>query len=230
MTTLICENVTYQYEKGSKVLEHITTQFETGKMYAILGASGSGKTTLLSLIGGLDIPQEGKIMFNGRDISEMGLEYHRRNHVSVIFQNYNLIDYMTPIENVKLTAKQDALPILKQLGLTEDEAKRNVMKLSGGQQQRVAIARTLVSNAPVILADEPTGALDPQNSENLMELLLEINKKFKTTILMVTHDSFSASYCNRILFLENGKISYEIYRGARSREEYLGAILDAQKA
>ena len=157
MTTLICENVTYQYEKGSKVLEHITTQFETGKMYAILGASGSGKTTLLSLIGGLDIPQEGKIMFNGRDISEMGLEYHRRNHVSVIFQNYNLIDYMTPIENVKLTAKQDALPILKQLGLTEDEAKRNVMKLSGGQQQRVAIARTLVSNAPVILADEPTG-------------------------------------------------------------------------
>lgn len=159
MTTLICENVTYQYEKGSKVLEHITTQFETGKMYAILGASGSGKTTLLSLIGGLDIPQEGKIMFNGRDISEMGLEYHRRNHVSVIFQNYNLIDYMTPIENVKLTAKQDALPILKQLGLTEDEAKRNVMKLSGGQQQRVAIARTLVSNAPVILADEPTGSV-----------------------------------------------------------------------
>lgn len=159
MTTLICENVTYQYEKGSKVLEHITTQFETGKMYAILGASGSGKTTLLSLIGGLDIPQEGKIMFHDRDISEQGLEYHRRNHVSVIFQNYNLIDYMTPIENVKLTAKQDALPILKQLGLTEDEAKRNVMKLSGGQQQRVAIARTLVSNAPVILADEPTGSV-----------------------------------------------------------------------
>ncbi len=160
MTTLICENVTYQYEKGSKVLEHITTQFETGKMYAILGASGSGKTTLLSLIGGLDIPQEGKIMFHGRDISEQGLEYHRRNHVSVIFQNYNLIDYMTPIENVTLTAKQDALPILKQLGLTEDEAKRNVMKLSGGQQQRVAIARTLVSNAPVILADEPTGSVE----------------------------------------------------------------------
>ena len=99
MTTLICENVTYQYEKGSKVLEHITTQFETGKMYAILGASGSGKTTLLSLIGGLDIPQEGKIMFHDRDISEQGLEYHRRNHVSVIFQNYNLIDRRFPPAN-----------------------------------------------------------------------------------------------------------------------------------
>ena len=206
MTTLICENVTYQYEKGSKVLEHITTQFETGKMYAILGASGSGKTTLLSLIGGLDIPQEGKIMFNGRDISEMGLESHRRNHVSVIFQNYNLIDYMTPIENVKLTAKQDALPILKQLGLTEDEAKRNVMKLSGGQQQRVAIARALVPKPAIILADEPTGNLDSCTSEKVIDLLKMTSQTFGQTILMITHNPEIAEKADVKIRIEDGKI------------------------
>ena len=229
MAVLEMKGICYAYEKGRPILSNVNTEFEAGKMYAILGPSGSGKTTLLSLIGGLDTPQKGEILFCGENISQCGLACHRRSHVSLIFQSYNLIDYMTPMENVALTAKKDVLPLLLRLGLTAEEAKRNVMKLSGGQQQRVAIARALASDTPVILADEPTGALDPQNSENLMELLLEINKKFKTTILMVTHDSFSASYCNRILFLENGKISYEIYRGARSREEYLGAIQDAQK-
>ncbi len=206
MTTLICENVTYQYEKGSKVLEHITTQFETGKMYAILGASGSGKTTLLSLIGGLDIPQEGKIMFHGRDISEQGLEYHRRNHVSVIFQNYNLIDYMTPIENVKLTAKQDALPILKQLGLTEDEAKRNVMKLSGGQQQRVAIARTLVSNAPVILADEPTGNLDKDTAAEITGILKNCAHQMNKCVIIVTHSNDLVKQADTVFQLKKGRL------------------------
>ena len=207
MPTLTCENVTYQYEKGSKVLEHITTQFETGKMYAILGASGSGKTTLLSLIGGLDIPQEGKIMFHGRDISEQGLEYHRRNHVSVIFQNYNLIDYMTPIENVTLTAKQDALPILKQLGLTEDEAKRNVMKLSGGQQQRVAIGRALITRPMLILADEPTGNLDTQNSNEVIALLKNASKRYEQTIIMITHNRSIASTADRVLQVSDGIIT-----------------------
>ena len=175
-------------------------------MYAILGASGSGKTTLLSLIGGLDIPQEGKIMFHGRDISEMGLESHRRNHVSVIFQNYNLIDYMAPIENVKLTAKQDALPILKQLGLTEDEAKRNVMKLSGGQQQRVAIARTLVSNAPVILADEPTGNLDKDTAAEITGILKNCAHQMNKCVIIVTHSNDLVKQADTVFKLKKGRL------------------------
>ena len=126
-------------------------------MYAIPGPSGSGKTTLLSLIGGLDTPQKGEILFEGEIISQWGPAAYRRNHVSMIFQSYNLIDYMTPVENVALTAKQDALPMLLRPGLTVRETERNVMKLSGGQQQRVASARALASDTPVILADEPTG-------------------------------------------------------------------------
>ena len=108
----------------------------------------------------MDSPQSGRILFEGEDIGAEKLEEHRRNHVSFVFQNYNLIDYMTPLENVLLTARQEPLEMLKKLGLTEDESKRNVLKLSGGQQQRVAIARALASEAPVILADEPTGNLD----------------------------------------------------------------------
>ena len=167
MAVLETKEVIYAYAKGRKVLSNVNAVFETGKMYAILGPSGSGKTTLLSLLGGLDTPTEGEILFDGESIAKRGLEYHRRNHVSLIFQSYNLIDYMTPVENVKLTAKQDALPILERLGLTREEAKRNVLKLSGGQQQRVAIARTLASKAPIILADEPTGNLDEDTASEI---------------------------------------------------------------
>ena len=110
-------------------------------MYVIFGPSGCGKTTLLSLMGGLDIPQSGEIRYRGQDINEIGLAQHRRANVSFVFQNYNLIDYMTSIENVRLTSKTEPLPVLEKLGLTKDESRRNVLKLSGGQQQRVAIAR-----------------------------------------------------------------------------------------
>ena len=157
MAVLEIREIMYAYTNGKPVLSNINTIFETGKMYAILGTSGSGKTTLLSLIGGLDVPQKGEILFETENILQKGLENHRRNHVSLIFQSYNLIDYMTSIENVELTAKQDILLLLERLGLTTEEAKRNVMKLSGGQQQRVAIARALASDTPIILADEPTG-------------------------------------------------------------------------
>ena len=125
----------------------------TGKNICVLGPSGCGKTTLLSLLGGLDSPTKGKILFNGEDITEKGFANHRRNHVSFIFQAYNLIDYMTPLENVKLTSKLPPEPVLEKMGLTKEEMKRNVLQLSGGQQQRVAIARALASEAPVILAD-----------------------------------------------------------------------------
>lgn len=155
----IC-NVKYSYDGNKTVLKNISADFEAGRIYAILGPSGCGKTTLLSLLGGLDSPSDGQVMFQGEDIGKKGLAYHRKNNVAFIFQSYNLIDYMTPVENVALTSKLPPLPILERLGLTKEEAKQNVLKLSGGQQQRVAIARALVSDASVILADEPTGAYE----------------------------------------------------------------------
>ena len=173
MPTLELKNVSYAYEKGKAILSNICTELETGKMYAILGPSGSGKTTLLSLLGGLDTPTQGNVLFDGEDIKGKGLEHHRRNNISLIFQSYNLIDYMTPIENVQLTAKQEAAPILERLGLKKDEISRNVLKLSGGQQQRVAIARALASDTPVILADEPTGNLDADTAEEITTVLKE---------------------------------------------------------
>ena len=139
MGILELQNLTYSYDKKRKVLRGINAQMEAGKMYAILGPSGCGKTTLLSLLGGLDSPTSGNILFEGKDIAQAGLAGHRKKNVSFIFQSYNLIDYMTPQENVRLTSKKPALPFLERLGLTREESKRNVLKLSSGQQQRVSL-------------------------------------------------------------------------------------------
>ena len=147
-----------------------------------------------------------KFYFDGEDISEHRLESHRRNHVSLIFQNYNLIDYMTPVENVELTAKQDALLLLKQLGLTEAEAKRNVMKLSGGQQQRVAIARTLASDSPVILADEPTGNLDEDTAAEITEVLKNCAHQMNKCVIIVTHSNDLAKQADTVFRLKKGKL------------------------
>lgn len=171
MVVLEAKQVGYYYDKRKKVLEGISLKLERGKFYAISGQSGCGKTTLLSLLGGLDEPKEGVILCEGENISEKGLSYHRKNHVAFVFQNYNLIEYMTPKENVLLTAKEDPMPILRKLGISDEEAKRNVLKLSGGQQQRVAIARALASQAPIILADEPTGNLDEDTAAEITEIL-----------------------------------------------------------
>lgn len=159
MNIMELKNVGYAYENKRKVLKAINLSLEEGKMYAILGSSGCGKTTLLSLMGGLDSPSNGQIFYDGKDIEKAGLSAHRKNNVAFIFQSYNLIDYLTPKENVALTSKLPPQPILERVGLTEEESRRNVRKLSGGQQQRVAIARALASDAKVILADEPTGSV-----------------------------------------------------------------------
>lgn len=206
MSVLEMRDISYSYEKSRKILTAVNAVFETGKMYAILGPSGSGKTTLLSLLGGLDTSQKGEILFDGEDISEHGLEYHRRNHVSLIFQNYNLIDYMTPVENVRLIAKQNAMSMLKSLGLTEDEAKRNVLKLSGGQQQRVAIARTLVSDAPIILADEPTGNLDEDTAAEITEVLKNCAHQMNKCVIIVTHSNELAKQVDTVFRLKKGKL------------------------
>ena len=206
MLTLGLKNVSYAYEKGKAVLQGINADLETGKMYAILGPSGSGKTTLLSLLGGLDTPTQGTVLFDGKDIMAKGLEHHRRNHISLIFQNYNLIDYMTPIENVKLTAKLDAAPILERLGLEQDEITRNVLKLSGGQQQRVAIARALASDAPVILADEPTGTLDADTAEEITAILKESAHAFGKCVVVVTHSGEVAKQADVVLEIKRGHL------------------------
>ena len=206
MPTLELKNVSYAYEKGKAVLQNVSAELETGKLYAILGPSGSGKTTLLSLLGGLDVPTQGSVLFDGEDITAKGLEHHRRNHISLIFQSYNLIDYMTPVENVRLTAKLDAAPILERLGLEQDEIARNVLKLSGGQQQRVAIARALATDAPVILADEPTGNLDADTAEEITAVLKESAHTFGKCVVVVTHSGEVAKQADVVLEIKRGHL------------------------
>lgn len=199
-------SISYSYEKGKSILSNISAELEAGKLYAVLGSSGSGKTTLLSLLGGLDVPTKGEVLFDGENIAAKGLEYHRRNHISLIFQSYNLIDYMTPIENVKLTAKQDAVPILERLGLKKDEISRNVLKLSGGQQQRVAIARALASDHPVILADEPTGNLDEDTAMEITAILKESAHTFGKCVVVVTHSGEVAKQADVVLEIKRGHL------------------------
>ena len=210
MPTLELQNVSYSYEKGKPVLSNISIALEAGKLYAVLGPSGSGKTTLLSLLGGLDTPTQGEVLFDGENITAKGLEYHRRNHISLIFQSYNLIDYMTPIENVQLTAKQDAASVLERLGLKKDEISRNVLKLSGGQQQRVAIARALASDAPVILADEPTGNLDEAAAREITAVLRESAHTFGKCVVVVTHSGEVAKQADVVLEIRSGHFSQKV--------------------
>lgn len=206
MSTLELRNVSYSYEKGKAVLTDISTELKSGMMYAILGPSGSGKTTLLSLLGGLDTPTSGSVLFDGENITTKGLAHHRRHNISLIFQSYNLIDYMTPVENVWLTAKLEAMPILEKLGLTRDETLRNVLKLSGGQQQRVAIARALASDAPIILADEPTGNLDPDTADEITAVLKESAHTFGKCVVVVTHSGELAKQADMVLEIKRGKL------------------------
>ena len=206
MSIMEVKNVGYTYDNRRKVLRGINAQMEQGKLYAILGPSGCGKTTLLSLIGGLDSPTSGQILFEDQDIAKTGLSDHRKNHVSFIFQAYNLIDYLNPKENVALTSKLPPLPILERLGLTKEEAKRNVLKLSGGQQQRVAIARALASEAPVILADEPTGNLDEDTARDITEILKESAHKMNKCVVVVTHSNELAKQADVICRLKRGEL------------------------
>ena len=209
MSILEVKDLKYSYESNKPVLRGINAKMEQGTMYAILGPSGCGKTTLLSLLGGLDSPTNGKILYQGEDIAKTGLADHRRSHVAFIFQSYNLIDYLTPMENVALTSKQPPLPILEQLGLTAEESKRNVLKLSGGQQQRVAIARALASNAQVILADEPTGNLDEDTAAEITAILKESAHKSGKCVVNVTHSRELAGQADVVMRLKKGVLDIQ---------------------
>lgn len=207
MKILEIKNLTYSYKDSKeKVLANVNESFEKGKFYAIIGKSGSGKSTLLSLLAGLDEPDGGKILFNGENIQETGYTNHRKNNISLVFQNYNLIDYLSPLENIRLVNNQAQQDILLELGLSEHQIKRNVMKLSGGQQQRVAIARALVSSAPVILADEPTGNLDENTASEIIEILKKLAKERNKCVIVVTHSKEVARAADIVFELKNKKL------------------------
>jgi len=204
---LITKDLGYWYDHPDNILfEEVNLEFDTGKLYAIVGQSGSGKTTFLSLLAGLDNPKMGSIEFNGSDLKQIGLTNYRKKDVSVIFQSYNLFTYMSPLNNL-MTAmavtgaehkgdKEYARDMLRQLGISELQMDKNVQHLSGGQQQRVAIARTLVLDAEVIVADEPTGNLDEDNTAEVIELFQNIAHERSKCVIIVTHETAVAQACD----------------------------------
>lgn len=207
MSVLEISELSYRYKNSREnILLDVNQTFELGQFYVIIGSSGAGKSTLLSLLAGLDEPQEGNIYFENEDIKKKGYSCHRRNHISLVFQNYNLIDYLTPLENVRLVNKKASPSLLLELGLNQDQIKRNVMKLSGGQQQRVAIARALASHAPIILADEPTGNLDNSAANEIIEILKKMAKKRNKCVIVVTHSKEVANSADVILELKDKRL------------------------
>lgn len=197
---LSIKNVSYRYEDAKKndyVLKDINYDFELGKTYAIRGRSGSGKTTLLSLISGLETKYEGDIFYDDKNIKEIDLDKYRNTYIGIVFQSYNLLPHLTAIENIMLSMdisgiklknkRNEALKLMKSVGLDESFADRRVLKLSGGEQQRIAIARSLSYNPNVIIADEPTGNLDKDTEDEILKIFKELAHKEKKCIIIVTH-------------------------------------------
>jgi len=222
----------------TKAVDGISFSVLEGEFVAIMGASGSGKTTLLNCVSTIDTVTSGHIFVDNKDITtvkEDDLADFRKENLGFIFQDFNLLDTLTIEENIALsliinnenTNKVDekVKNIADKLGIS-DILKKFPYEVSGGQKQRCACARALINSPKLILADEPTGALDSKSSRLLLETMDEMNRKLKATILMVTHDSFSASFCKRVLFLKDGKIFNEIIKGEKTRKEFFNEILD----
>ena len=203
------KNVSYAYKtkKDKTILNNVSATFEEGIFYTIVGPSGAGKTTLLSLLAGLDTAVKGTVLCNGEDITKKGLNYHRKHNISLVFQNYNLIDYLTTVENVKLGGSGNAEKLLEEVGIGKEYWQRNVLQLSGGQQQRVAIARALIAKPDIIFADEPTGNLDSKSGGEVMEMLQSIWKKMGKTLVIITHDSRIARMADRQFVIVDGVLS-----------------------
>lgn len=222
----------------TKALNNISFTVSNNEFLAIMGASGSGKTTLLNTISTIDSVTSGNIIINGVDITnlkEEELSNFRKENLGFVFQDFNLLDTLTIKENIALSLiinKEDknkidnlVLDISKKLGI-EDILNKYPYEVSGGGKQRCASARALINNPKLILADEPTGALDSRNARVLLETFKEMNEELNATILMVTHDAFSASYANRVLFIKDGKIFNEIIKGQKMRGEFYDEIID----
>lgn len=221
MTLLEAKNISYYYQDGDQrrfILKKVSVSFEKGKLYSILGKSGSGKTTFLSLISALDTPKEGQILYNDQDIFRIGHEKFRRNEISIVFQSYNLIPYLSAVENVLVPMaitendlpkekKQVAYNLLNYIGITKDKAYRMVNQLSGGEQQRVAIARALSMNGDIILADEPTGNLDEELEEEIVGIFKELAHTHQKCVILVTHSSEVAQQADEVLQLRKGVLT-----------------------
>ena len=221
MSKIKVMNLSHTYQDGikrKKVLNNISCEFETGKFYAILGESGSGKTTFLSLISGLDTLEEGNIFYNEESIKKIGYSKYRLNNVNIIFQSYNLIPYMTALENVIVPMdimhlkikdkKKEALKLLNMLGIDNNTADRTVLKLSGGEQQRVAIARSLVGDIEFLIADEQTGNLDEETEEIIIKIFKDLVDKGKC-VIVVTHSKKVAQNADVIYRIKGGDIYIE---------------------
>ena len=244
-TLLEIKNVSKFYGSGdnvSRALNGVSFAMERGEFTAVMGASGSGKSTLLNVIATIDRPSSGGILLEGRNIAEMreqALAAFRRDRLGFIFQEYNLLDTLTVAENIVLPLylRRCALPETKKrlaqvaaaLEIAE-QLDKFPRQLSGGQRQRAACARALITEPALILADEPTGALDSANSRSLMQTFTRMNQSLGSTILMVTHDAVVGSYADRVLFLKDGKIWNELYRGDRSRQSMYHEILNVMAA
>ena len=222
----------------TKAVDDITFNIKEGEFVAIMGASGSGKTTLLNTIATIDNVTSGHIYVGGVDITtlkEKDVANFRKDNLGFVFQDFNLLDTLSVGENIAMSlvingenpdlVDKKVSDIAKKLGI-EDILDKFPYEVSGGQKQRAACARALINKPKLILADEPTGALDSKSSRMLLETMEEMNEKLNATIMMVTHDAFSASFCERILFLKDGKIFNEIYKGDKTRKEFFNEILD----
>lgn len=221
---LEAKDLNYYYQDGESrryVLKDTSVSFEKGKFYTILGHSGSGKTTLLALLSALDTPQSGSVLFNGQDIKQIGYEKYRRNNIGIIFQSYNLIPSLTAVENVlvPMSITENELPqdqkevaynLLDYIGIVKSKADRFVNKLSGGEQQRVAIARALATNVELILADEPTGNLDEEMEQEIIDIFKKLAHEHNKCVIVVTHSNEIAQQSDKTFSLKKGVlIPYE---------------------
>lgn len=239
-TLKVCDVEKYYGTKNNitKAVNQVSFTVEKGEFTGIMGPSGSGKTTLLNLLSTIDRVTAGHIYYGSTDITELdedALSDFRKENLGFVFQDFNLLDTLTIEENIilamslhgkkKKETDEKVNAILKTLGITDIQNKFP-NQVSGGQKQRCACARALINEPGLILADEPTGALDSRSAQMLLSTFCKMNEELDATILMVTHDAFSASYCKRILFLKDGEIFNELIRGKKSRREFLNEILD----
>lgn len=216
MCILKIENLNFSYDKEKYVLKDINLDFKEGKAYGIFGKSGAGKTTLLSLIAGLEKITDGDILYDKKSIKKINRDNYRSSEIGVIFQSYNLLPHLTALENVILSMdiskvkvqdkKKKALELLKKVGLDEKKANRKILTLSGGEQQRVSIARALSYNAKIILADEPTGNLDKETEEDILNLLISLATKDNKCVIIISHSNKVKEKVDIVYYLVNGKI------------------------
>ena len=215
MSILKVEDLSFSYDNNKLVLKNIDMDFSEGKVYGVFGKSGAGKTTLLSLLAGLEIAKDGKILYKDNDLSKINRDKYRSNEIGVIFQSYNLLPHLTALENVtfslmlkgykKEEREHMAVEMLKEVGL-ETRMDHKPSEMSGGQQQRVAIARAFVDRPKIIFADEPTGNLDTKTSEEIMDLTLQMASEYKQTLIIVSHDPNTSNYCDDTVRLRDGEI------------------------